>query len=145
MLEDRWAMAWMTVMTAMAIALVARAGVYGVLGGAGGWPTVGVAVVVSVSVWWWARRRLARVLGDGRRPRLPDGRWIHSYSDRAAAAGYFLSVLMQMVVVYATAHAVAPEFEYTPSGWILIPALVVAAATVAMLVRLRAVEASAAK
>lgn len=142
-LDDRWAMVWMAVMTAVAAAIVARAGAYGVFGGAGGWPTVAVAVVVGVGAWWLARRRLARVFGDGRRPRLPDGRWVHSYRDRAAAAGYFLSALMQMVAVYAIADAVAPELEYTPSGWILVLALAAAAAIVAVFVRLRAVEASA--
>lgn len=135
----------MAVMTAMAAAIVARAGSYGVIGGAGGWPTVAVTVAVGVGVWLWARRRLARVLGDGHRPRLPDGRWAHSYSDPAAAAGYFLSGLMPMVAVYAAADAVAPELEYTPSGWILVPALVALAAIVAVAVRLRSVEASAAQ
>lgn len=140
-LDDRWATVWVAVMTAMAAAIVARAGAYGVLGGAGGWPTVAVAVAVGVGVWLWARRRLARVFGDGRRPRLPDGRWVHSCSDRGAMVGYFVSGLMPMLAVYAAADAIAPELEDRPSGWILVSALVGAAAIVAVAVRLRAVEA----
>lgn len=143
-LDDRWATAWMVIMCVAFLPVVVTYGAYGEWGGAGGWPTVAGAVVVGVGAWWWARRRLARVCGDGHRPRLPDGRWVHSYSDCAAAAGYLLSPLMQMLAVYAAADAVAPELENTPT-WILVLLLVTTAALVAVAVRLRAVEASAAQ
>ncbi|MCY3642151.1 MAG: hypothetical protein OXG41_01110 [Acidimicrobiaceae bacterium] len=144
-LDDRWAMVWMVIMCVAFLPVVATYGAYGEWGGAGGWPTVAGAVVVGVGAWWWARRRLARVCGDGHRPRLPDGRWVHSYSDWAAAAGYLLSPLMQMLAVYAAADAVAPKLENTTTTWILVLLLVTTAALAAVAVRLRAVEASAAQ
>lgn len=144
-LDDRWATTCVVIMYVALLPVVAVYGVYGVLGGAGGWPTVAAAVVVGVGAWYWARRRLARVYGDGHRPRLPDGRWVHSYGDPAAAAGYFLPGLMTLLAVYAAADAVAPELEYTPSGWTLVLLLFAAAAMVGLAVRLRAVEASAAQ
>ena len=143
-LDDRWATALVVVMCVAFVPIVAVSGIDGVFGGAGGWPTVAVAIALALGAWLWSRRRLAGVFGDGHRPRLPDRRWVHSYSDRAATVGYFLSGLMPMVAVYAAAAAVAPQREPTPRTWTLVPALVGAAAIVALHLRLRRVAAKAA-
>ena len=139
-LDDRWATMLLAVCWAAGAAVAAIGGIDGVFGGAGGWPTVAGAVVASVGAWLWARRRLARVCGDGHRPRLPDGRWINSLDDRASTVGYFVSALVAMIAVYAAVYTVAPRPEATASKWMFVPVLVSAAANASLIVRMRAVE-----